>query len=197
MTRNILLILLSTMLTIGVGCKTVPDKESKEAVAVKEEVTSESRQWEWEISPSRKISKEEEEKHAPSEVIYPQKMVETESIYTKLPEGKKIDITFNFQNADIKEVLKVILGDIMGLNYTIDKRVTGVITLRTEGRFYNSELMDIVQATLNINGFAIVNDGNLYQVLPIQEARSEARIVQLDSNFKPGGREVITQLVPL
>ena len=198
MTRNILLILLSLMLTIGVGCKTLPDKESKETVAVKEEVTSESRQWEWEISPTRKISKEEEEqKHAPREVIYPQKKVETESIYKKLPEGKKIDITFNFQNADIKEVLKVILGDIMELNYTIDKRVAGVITLRTEGRFYNRELMDIVQATLNINGFAIVSDGNIYQVLPIQEARSEARIVQLDSNFKPGGREVITQLVPL
>ncbi|MHC4321871.1 MAG: type II secretion system secretin GspD, partial [Planctomycetota bacterium] len=66
-----------------------------------------------------------------------------------------------------------------------------------EGRFYNNELMDIVQATLNINGFAIVNDGNIFQVLPIQEARSEARIVQLDSRVKLGGRDVITQLVPL
>jgi type II secretion system protein D len=200
MTRNILLILLSLTLTIEVGCKMFPGKDSKKIAAVKEEEKTEepvSRQWEWEISPQRKIDEEEEEKHPPREVRYPQKMVETETIHPKLPEGKKIDITFNFQNADIKEVLKVILGDIMGLNYTIDKRVAGVITLRTEGSFYNSELMNIIQATLNINGFAIVNDGNIYQVLPIQEARSEARIVHLDSNVKPGGREVITQLVPL
>jgi type II secretion system protein D len=202
MTKNILLILLSLMLTIEVGCKMFPekDKESKKIAAVKEEEKTEepvSRQWEWEISPQRKIDMEEEEKPPPREVRYPQKMVETETIYPKSPEGKKIDITFNFQNADIKEVLKVILGDIMGLNYTIDKRVAGVITLRTEGSFYNSELMNIIQATLNINGFAIVNDGNIYQVLPIQEARSEARIVHLDSSVKPGGREVITQLVPL
>ncbi len=199
MTRNILLILLSLMLTIEVGCKVLPGKgKSKDTVKVKD--TKEepvNRQWEWEISPERNILKEEEDTHVSKEVRYPQKMVETEVIYEKLPEGKKIDITFNFQNADIKEVLKVILGDIMGLNYTIDKRVTGVITLRTEGKFYNKELMNIIQATLNINGFAIVNDGNIYQVLPIQEARSEARIVQLDSNVKPGGREVITQLVPL
>ncbi len=202
MTKNILLILLSLMLTIQVGCKMFPgkDKEGKKTTTVKGKDKTEesvSRQWEWEISPERKITKEEEEKLAPREVIYPHKMVETETIYAKLPEGKKIDITFNFQNADIKEVLKVILGDIMGLNYTIDKRVTGVITLRAEGNFYNNELMDIVQATLNINGFAIVNDGNIFQVLPIQEARSEARIVHLDSSVKSGGREVITQLVPL
>jgi len=176
------------------------DKETKKVATVKGNNKTEesvSRQWEWEISQERKISKEEEEKDVSREVRYPQKMVEAETLYEKLPEGKKIDITFNFQNADIKEVLKVILGDIMGLNYTIDKRVTGVITLRTEGRFYNNELMNIIQATLNINGFAIVNDGNIFQVLPIQEARSEARIVQLDSSVKPGGREVITQLVPL
>ena len=202
MTRNILLILLSLMLTIESGCKLLPNKnkEAKKVAGVKDDDKSDdsvSRQWEWEISQERKITKEEEEKDVPREVTYPQKIVETETIYGELPEGKKIDITFNFQNADIKEVLKVILGDIMGLNYTIDKRVTGVITLRTEGRFYDNELMDIVQATLNINGFAIVNDGNIFQVLPIQEARSEARIVQLDSSVKPGGREVITQLVPL
>jgi general secretion pathway protein D len=202
MTRNILLILLSLMLTIEAGCKMLPgkDKETKKVATVKGNNKTEesvSRQWEWEISQERKISKEEEEKDVSREVRYPQKMVEAETLYEKLPEGKKIDITFNFQNADIKEVLKVILGDIMGLNYTIDKRVTGVITLRTEGRFYNNELMNIIQATLNINGFAIVNDGNIFQVLPIQEARSEARIVQLDSSVKPGGREVITQLVPL
>ncbi len=208
MTKNTLLILLSLMLTIEAGCKIFPgkDKESKKIAAVKDEEDkteedkteeSVSSKWQCEMSPQTEIVEGEEEKHVPSEIRYPQKMVETETLYAKLPEGKKIDITFNFQNADIKEVLKVILGDIMGLNYTIDKRVAGVITLRTEGSFYNNELMNIIQATLNINGFAIVNDGNIYQVLPIQEARSEARIVHLDSSVKPGGREVITQLVPL
>ncbi len=202
MPRNVLLILFSLMLMIGSGCKVFPgkDKESKKNAIAKEEEKveeSENRQWEWEISPQKIITRDEEEKSAPSELSYPPKIVETDTVYAKLPEGKKINITFNFQNADTKEVLKVILGDIMGLNYTIDKRVAGVITLRAEGNFFNNELMDIVQATLNINGFAIVNDGNIFQVLPIQEARSEARIVQLDSRIKSGGREVITQIVPL
>ena len=74
----------------------------------------------------------------------------------------------------------------MELNYTLDKRVTGVITLRTGGKFYKEELLDIVQAMLNINGFAVVKGGNIFHVLPIQEARSEARIVHLDGRFKAG-----------
>jgi hypothetical protein len=106
MTRNILLILLSLMLMIEVGCKILPDKgkESKKTATVEgkdKDEESVSRQWEWEISPPRKITKEEEEKDVPREVSYPQKMVETETIYEELPEGKEIDITFNFQNADI------------------------------------------------------------------------------------------------
>ncbi len=200
MTKNILLILFSLMLTLGVGCKSLFNKDKDDQSIPKVENISEELevgQWEWEISPEIEVTEDEEGKDAPREVIYPQKVVETETISEKLPEGKKVDITFNFQNADIKEVLKVVLGDIMGLNYTVDKRVTGVITLRTEGRFYDNELLDIVQATLNINGFAIVNDGNIFQVLPIQEARSEAKIVQLDSSVNLRGREVITQLVPL
>jgi type II secretion system protein D len=84
----------------------------------------------------------------------------------------------------------------MGLNYTMDKRVTGVITLRTEGEFYNNELLDIVQATLNINGFAIVKSENIFKILPIQEARTESVIVPLNTVVKAGG-EVITQIVPL
>jgi general secretion pathway protein D len=43
----------------------------------------------------------------------------------------------------------------------------------------------------------VVKDGNIFQVLPIQEARSEARIVHLDGRVKAGGREVITQIVSL
>lgn len=200
MLKKILIILFSLLLIFNTGCKllTKKDKDSKKAFTVKEEKESESSgKWEWEISQQRKIDDEEKSKTIQSEFNYPQEKVETESISGEAPEGKKIDITFNFQNADIKEVLKVILGDIMGLNYTLDKRVTGVITLRTAGKFYNEELLDIVQAMLNINGFAVVKDGNMFQVLPIQEARSEARIVHLDGRVKAGGREVITQIVSL
>jgi len=196
MMRKSLIILFSLILTFNAGCKLFSKKEQVVAVEEKEKEETTGK-WEWEISQQSKVVEEEESKPTQNEFNYPREKVETESVPAEVPEGKKIDITFNFQNADIKEVLKVILGDIMGLNYTLDKRVTGVITLRTGGKFYKKELLDIVQAMLNINGFAVVKGGNIYHVLPIQEARSEARIVRLNGNFKAGGREVITQIVSL
>ncbi len=195
MIRKSLIILFSLILTFNAGCKLFSKKEPVVAVEEKKEETT--GEWEWEITPQSKVVEEEEPKTIQSEFNYPREKVETESVPAEGPKGKKIDITFNFQNADIKEVLKVILGDIMGLNYTLDKRVTGVITLRTGGKFYKEELLDIVQAMLNINGFAVVKGGNIYHVLPIQEARSEARIVHVNGRFKPGGREMITQIVSL
>ncbi len=194
MIKNLVLILFSLLLVFHAGCKLF--QKNEEPVKLEEIEEDVSGNWEWEISPDTKESVKEEAKPAQSEFVYPLEKIETESISTKVPKGKKIEIVFNFQNADIKEVLKVILGDIMGLNYTMDKRVNGVITLRTEGEFYNNELLDIVQATLNINGFAVVESENIFKILPIQEARTESNIVPLDRSVRAGG-EVITQIIPL
>lgn len=202
----------SLTLTYNAGCKLFPDKNEngKQASAVQEKKVEnvpaatlqrnkppEKMKWEWELTPEDKKAEEDEAKPGRSEFNYPREKVDTESIAEAMPNGRKIEITFNFQNADVKEVLKVILGDIMKLNYALDKRVTGVITLRTEGKFYKEELLNIVQAMLNINGFAMVDDGNIFQVLPIQEARSEAGIAHLDRKAKAGEKEIITQIVPL
>ncbi|MEE9190956.1 MAG: type II secretion system secretin GspD, partial [Candidatus Neomarinimicrobiota bacterium] len=40
-------------------------------------------------------------------------------------------------------------------------------------------------------------DKNVFQVLPIQEARSESRVVNIGDTTKTQGRDVITQIVPL
>ncbi len=196
MIRNLILILFSLLLMLSAGCKLFQKNEEPAKLEEIEEEVSGKWEWEWEISPDTKESVKEEPMPAQSEFVYPLEKIETESVSSRVPQGKKTEIIFNFQNADIKEVLKVILGDIMGLNYTMDKRVTGVITLRTEGEFYNNELLDIVQTTLNINGFAIAENGNILKILPIQEARTESKIVPLDTSVKARGA-VITQIVPL
>ncbi|MFQ5713419.1 MAG: type II secretion system secretin GspD [Candidatus Scalinduaceae bacterium] len=202
MIRNSLLILFSFILTFETGCKifTSKDKDSKKTVIVEEEKKPEvakKRKWEWEITPQENKVEEEKVEAPKKEFSYPLEEVKTEAYTVGAPVGKKTDITFNFQNADIKEVLKVILGEILNINYILDKRVTGLITLRTKGKFYKEELLNIIQAMLNINGFALVRDKNVFQVLPIQEARSESRVVNIGDTAKTQSRDVITQIVPL
>ncbi len=202
MISNLLLILFSFILTFQAGCKTLTskDKDSKQTVTVEEEnktKVAEKRKWEWEITPEEKKVAEEKVEPTIKEFSYPLEEIDTETYTVGAPVGKKTDITFNFQNADIKEVLKVILGEILNINYILDKRVTGLITLRTQGKFYKEELLNIIQAMLNINGFALVRDKNVFQVLPIQEARSESRVVNISDMTKTQDRDVVTQIVPL
>ncbi|MDR4505907.1 MAG: type II secretion system secretin GspD [Candidatus Scalindua sp.] len=200
MIKNIARVLSLFVLTFGTGCDTLIKKEDGgEPIEIagddKEQKGKKPRKWEWEIAPQENLVEIEDAEPVQKEFVYPLEIAKTEPYDASKPEGEKVDITFNFQNADIKEVLNVILGEILEMNYTLDKRVTGLITLRTTGKFYRGELINVIQAMLNINGFALVKDSNLFQVLPIQEARSEAGIIDLGDSLKTQDREVVTQIV--
>jgi type II secretion system protein D len=200
MIKTISIILFSLMFAFVVGCKTSDKKVAGNSGAIKNARDSESVEskkkgkWEWEITPQAEQA-EEKKKPTQKEFVYPLKTAETEPSTVGIPEDKKIDITFNFQNADIKEVLNAILGEILEINYTLDKRITGQITLRTTGKFYKEEMLNIIQAMLNTNGFALVKGKNIFQVVPIQEARSESKVKNI-SKIKTSNKEVITQIVP-
>ena len=153
--------------------------------------------WEWEIAPEEPQEEVTLDTPVQKELSYPRKTSGIEQYTPVTHEGEKIDITFNFQGADIKEVLNVVLGEILEVNYTLDKRVTGLITLRTTGKYYREELSNIVQAVLNINGFALVKSGNIHQVVPIQKARSEAGVKNIGKGVDTRSRDVITQIVQL
>ncbi len=99
MIRKSLIILFSLILTFNAGCKLFSKKEPVVAVEEKEEeITG---KWEWEITPQSKVAEEEKSKTIQSEFNYPREKVETESLPAEVPKDKKIDITINFQNADI------------------------------------------------------------------------------------------------
>jgi len=49
------------------------------------------------------------------------------------PPSDAPDVALNFDNADIYEVLNV-FSEILGINYLVDPRVKGVVTIRTTGK---------------------------------------------------------------
>ncbi|MGR3177064.1 MAG: type II secretion system secretin GspD [Candidatus Anammoxibacter sp.] len=138
------------------------------------------------------------EEYVPDAFIFPRNI---EDVATAMPlikhEGGLIDFTFNFKDADIKEVIHQLLGKILGLNYIIDKKVTGVINLNTSGEIYKDELLTIVQTMLDINGYTIAKDGEIYKILPVQDVRQlPGKVITGDKVIK-SGKDIITQIVPL
>ena len=84
------------------------------------------------------------------------------------------DISLNFADTDIREVVAQILGNILRVNYAIDPGVHGTVTFRTVQPLARAELLPTMQELLAANGAALVQSGNVYRVLPVKEAVTAA-----------------------
>ena len=76
------------------------------------------------------------------------------------------DITLNFQGTDINEFIKVILGDVLSLNFVIDPQVSGSVTIETSTPVKQENLFPLLEQILSINNAAIIESNGLYQILP-------------------------------
>lgn len=157
----------------------------------------ERKPWEYEISTKKEVAEEKKEK-IPDEFIYKEEHKRPEPSLRK-PEysGEKIDVAFNFDNAEIKDVLQIILGEILNVNYILDKRVGGTINLHATGRVYKEELLSMLNTLLYVYDFAIMKDGDLYRVLPKAETRPETGVVVYGDKIPPWGKNIMIQIVPL
>jgi len=76
------------------------------------------------------------------------------------------DISLDFVDTDIREVVAQVLGTILRATYTIDPAVHGTATLRTATPVARSQLLPALQALLAQNGAALVQSGDIYRVVP-------------------------------
>jgi general secretion pathway protein D len=88
--------------------------------------------------------------------------------------GSGGDITLNFAETDIREVVAQILGTILQANYTIDPAVHGTATLHTVRPLSRSALVPTLESLLAQNGAALVANGDLYRVVPAAQAVTAA-----------------------
>ena len=185
------------------GCETTPVKHPgitpfrKPITLSTSTEEEETKPWESEIS--RKIGeKKEKGSVVQDEFTYPVAYEKPRHSFSK-PEyaGEKIDIAFNFDNAEIKDILHVLLGEILNVNYILDNRVVGKINLHATGQVYKEELLTMLNTLLNVYNFAILKEGDIYRVLPKPEARQESTTVIVGDKIPPWGKDIVTQIVPL
>ena len=193
----------SILVLLVIGCKETQLRQS-DFVPFKKPVTLsttteavEKKPWEYEISPKKEVVEERKE-GIPDKFVYPEERKKPEpSLHKPEYTGDKIDVALNFDNAEIKDVLQVILGEILNVNYILDRRVGGTINLHATGQVYKEELLSMLNTLLYVYDFAIIKDGDLYRVLPKAESRQEANIVISGDKIPPWGKDIIIQIVPL
>jgi len=107
----------------------------------------------------------------------------------------KGEYSLNFDDADLGEVAKVILSDILGRNYTISPQVVGKVTLQTSKPLSKDELIPTLDMLLSLNNAALTEQGGMYLIKPSNEALYSSSISSLSGAKMPNGYQV--RLIPV
>ena len=106
-------------------------------------------------------------------------------------------VVLNFEGADLREVVRNILGDILNENYTIDPSVGGTVTIRTSTGIPREALPATLETLLRQNGATMIKSAGLYLIVPQAAAVRGNTTPQLGNSARslPPGFSV--QIVPL
>ncbi|MDF1584260.1 MAG: type II secretion system secretin GspD [Methyloprofundus sp.] len=78
-------------------------------------------------------------------------------------EGK---YSINFDSADIGEVCKIILSDMLAENYMLSPKVTGSVTLQTTKPLQKKDLLPTLEMLLRVNGAVMIKRDGIYRIEP-------------------------------
>ena len=73
----------------------------------------------------------------------------------------------NFEDADVKDVVRAVLGEALKLNYTINPDVTGTITVASAQPVARNDLLATLESVLAAQGFAMVKQGGSYNITSV------------------------------
>jgi general secretion pathway protein D len=89
----------------------------------------------------------------------------------KPPVAGPEEASLNFEALDVREVAKVILGDYLKQSYTVHPNVQGTVTFRTVKPIAMRDLLPTLEMLLRQNGAAVVQEDNIYKILPVSAVR--------------------------
>jgi general secretion pathway protein D len=96
-------------------------------------------------------------------------------------------VTLNLVNTSIAESAKTILGDILGLNYSVNPNLAGRITIQTSTPVSKSDLAALFQNALRSSGAIIIRNGDMYQVETADQFSKSVPEITIGSADSPGG----------
>jgi general secretion pathway protein D len=105
-------------------------------------------------------------------------------------------VMLNFVNADIDAVVRAI-GQYTERTFVIDPRVKGTLSLVTERPVTKQQAFDQLLSALRLQGFTIVQTGNVMRVVPEADAKLQGGMVVAPRSQNPGGDQLVTQVFRL
>ncbi len=115
---------------------------------------------------------------------------------TQPQQAREEGVVLNFVNADIDAVVRAI-GQYTGRTFVIDPRVKGTLSLSTERPVTRQQAYDQLLTALRLQGFTIVQTGNVARVVPEADAKLQGGAVIIPKGSAPSGDQLVTQVFRL
>ncbi len=107
----------------------------------------------------------------------------------------KKGIRLNLVDVSVPIAAKSVLGDVLELNYSVDPRVQGNVTLQTSTPVNATELLELFQGTLRGVDAGLVTSNSGYRVVPLSDAgKSVTPVISGNDNDAPGIRPEVVSL---
>lgn len=101
--------------------------------------------------------------------------------------------TLNLSDVTVQEAASAVLGDILRVNYTLDPKIEGRITLQTTNPVSRNGAVELFVSALRSVGAVMVQNNAMVRIVPIEQATAGARIATSDrgsSNLGSGVRVI-------
>lgn len=106
-------------------------------------------------------------------------------------------VTLDLVGASIPEAAKTVLGELLGVPFTVSDQVKGSITLQTMKPMSSTALLEVFERMLSSNDAAIVVDGGVYRIVTRSEAIAAGRPPAVKDSQVPRGPGIGSEIIPL
>ncbi len=116
-----------------------------------------------------------------------------------LAEAEEELVSFNFDNADVKLIIKLV-GELTKTNFVFDEtQVRGSVTVSCPRKISIDDTYKALQSILEVKGLAMVPSGELVKIVPRADAKLKSVETRIGKEIEaiPGDDRIFTQIVRL
>ncbi|HMJ42949.1 MAG TPA: type II secretion system secretin GspD, partial [Pseudolabrys sp.] len=84
------------------------------------------------------------------------------------------NVVLNLSSVPLQQAAKTVLGDMIGVNYVVDPRVDGVVSIQTTQPVNKADALELFQAALTPIGAVLVQSRGIYRIAPADQAATGA-----------------------
>lgn len=93
------------------------------------------------------------------------------------PPAESGDVSLNYIDSDVREIIRLILGDILKVNYTIDPGFMGMVTIQTPRPLKREALLPTLQNLLNQAGGQMSYQNGIFRISALGDDTGVAPVV--------------------